>query len=155
MTVRAARAGDEVRLAELNGFVQEMHREREPTWFKPVDGPATALWFHDRIASEDAYVLVDDESGTLAGYVLARVVQMPDTALTYAATVVELDQISVDPVWRGRGVGQDLINSVKALASEVQADRLQLTVWEFNEHAQTVFLQAGFTTATRRMFVTP
>ena len=44
-----------------------------------------------------------------------------------------------------------LLDRVKALAEEVGADRLQLTVWEFNESAQHFFAAQGLEVATRRM----
>lgn len=87
----------------------------------------------------------------MRGYALARLQQQAETALTYGGLVVELDQISVDPEYRGRGLGRQLIDEVRSLASDVGADRLQLTVWEFNRHARAVFERAGFTATTTKM----
>lgn len=151
MRVRRARRGDEPRLAELNAVVQEMHRAIAPRWFKPADLNAIASYFVRMLSSEDIAVFVAQSDDEVIGYALARVHRLPETELTYAATVVELDQISVEPAARGTGAGRQLIGEVKALAQEVGADRVQLTVWDFNEHARAVFERSGFTTAMRRM----
>jgi ribosomal protein S18 acetylase RimI-like enzyme len=92
-----------------------------------------------------------EADGAVRGYALARLQKQPETALTYGGLVVELDQISVDPAYRGRGHGRQLIDQVRSLASDVGAARLQLTMWEFNRHAREVFERAGFRATTTRM----
>lgn len=151
MIVRLVTAGDERRLAELNAVVQQMHREVSPGWFKPPDLEAALGYFKELLRSDSFRVFVAETDGELHGYALARLHHVPETALTYGGLVVELDQIVVDPTHRGRGLGSELINQVKALASELGAKRVQLTVWEFNTHARAVFERAGFKTAMRSM----
>lgn len=153
--IRPAVVGEERRLAELNAIVQEMHREVAPEWFKTPDLDATTAYFGELLGSASAHVFVADVADEIQGYVLIRVRELPDTGLTYGGTVVELDQISVAPSARGTGLASALIQRVKELARDVGADRLQLTVWEFNRHARAVFEHAGFTTAVHRMVATP
>jgi ribosomal protein S18 acetylase RimI-like enzyme len=154
MTVRPAAPGDEHRLAELAAGVQELHRAGAPDWFKPVDHDEVSAYFGQLLSAANAYVFVAEQACQLNGYVLARVYQFPDTALTYAGTVVELDQIAVDVSRRRQGIGTSLVERVNQLASELRAHRVQLTVWEFNQVAQSMFEQAGFSTAMRRMIKT-
>lgn len=94
---------------------------------------------------------VAEADGAVHGYALARLQRRPETPLTYGGLVVELDQISVDPAYRGRGLGRELIDQVKSLASDLGATGLQLTVWEFNRHARQVFEGAGFAATMTRM----
>ncbi len=151
MVVRPATVGDERLLAELNAVVQQMHREVSPQWFKPPDNEAAVAYFKELLRSDAFRIFVAEADGEGLGYALARLHDVPETALTYGGLVVELDQIVVHPACRGRGLGSELIGQVKALASELGATSVQLTVWEFNTHARTVFERAGFRTAMRRM----
>ena len=151
MTIRPATAADHVAIAELNVVVQQMHHDAAPELFKPPEMAAIVDYFRQALRSDALRAFVIEADGAVRGYALARLQTQPETALTYGGLVVELDQISVDPAYRGRGLGRQLIDQVKSLASDVGAARLQLTVWEFNRHARDVFERAGFTATTTRM----
>ena len=110
--------------------------------------------FRQALRSDALRAFVVEADGAVRGYALVRFQTLPETALTYGGFFVELDQISVDPAYRGRGLGRQLIDHVKSLASDVAAARVQLTEWEFNMHAREVFERAGFTAATTRMVAT-
>ena len=151
VTVRPATVADHVALAELNVVVQQMHHEVAPEWFKPPEMAATIDYFREELLSDAVRTFVAEVDGAVRGYALARLQQRRETALTYGGLVVEIDQISVDPAYRRRGLGRQLIDQVTSLASDVGASRLQLTVWEFNRHAREVFERAGFAATTIRM----
>jgi ribosomal protein S18 acetylase RimI-like enzyme len=116
-----------------------------------VQAPRFGGHLREALRSDALRAFVVEADGAVRGYALARLQTQPETALTYGGLVVELDQISVDPAYRGLGLGRQLIDQVKTLASDVGAARLQLTVWEFNRHAREVFERAGFTAMTTRM----
>ena len=151
MTVRPATVADHVALAELNAVVQQMHHDVSPEWFKPPEPAAAIDFFREALRSDALRTFVAEVDGVVRGYALARLQQRPETPLTYGGLVVELDQISVDPAYRGRGLGRQLIYQVRSLAIDVRATHMQLTVWEFNRHAREVFERAGFTPPTTRM----
>ena len=142
---------DQVAIAELNAVVQQMHHEVAPEWFKPPEMAAIVDYFGEALRTDALRTFVVEADSAVRGYALARLQQQPETALTYGGLVVELDQISVDPAYRGRGLGRQLIDRVRSLASDVGAARLQLTVWEFNRPAREVFERAGFTATMTRM----
>ena len=152
--VRPATREDADALAHVNAVVQALHHEHLPSWFKPPDAVGTAdlfrQWLDDPVVRLS---IAEADNGEPLGYVLARVIEAPASALTYAATIVELDQIAVVPDHRRRGVGRALVDAVKELADSVDAGRVQLTVWEFNGPAQQFFAANGFTVAMRRMLL--
>ena len=151
MTIRPATVGDQVALAELNAVVQQMHHDVAPEWFKPPDLAPAIDFFREALRSDALRIFVAEVDGVVRGYALARLQQRPETALTYGGLVVELDQICVDPAYRGRGLGRQLIDQVRSLATDVGATHMQLTVWEFNRHAREVFERAGFAATMTRM----
>lgn len=151
MTVRPATLADDRVLAELNAVVQQMHHDVAPERFKPPEIAAGVAYFREVLRSDDVYTFVAEADGVVRGYALVRLHRRPETALTYGGLVVELDQICVDPKYRGRGLGRELIDHVRSIASDAGAARLQLMVWEFNTHARDVFERAGFIAAMTRM----
>jgi len=151
MTIRRATPADAHALAKLNSIVQQMHHDVAPEWFKPPEHAAAVDYFRDVLRSDVLHLFVVEADGAVRGYAMARLQEAPETALTYGGLVVELDQISVDPTYRSRGLGRQLIARVKSLAAEVGSVRLQLTVWEFNSRARQIFEQAGFAATMTRM----
>lgn len=151
VTIRPATVADQVAIAQLNAVVQQMHHDVAPEWFKPPEMAAIVDYFREALRSDALRAFVVEADGAVRGYALARLQKQPETALTYGALVVELDQISVDPAYRGRGLGRQLIDEARSLASDAGAARLQLTVWEFNRHAREIFERVGFAATTTRM----
>ena len=151
VTIRPATVADQVALAELNAVVQQMHHDIAPEWFKPPELAAAIDFFREALRSEALRTFVAEIDGVVRGYALARLQQRPETALTDGGLVVELDQISVDPAYRGRGLGRQLIDQVRSLATDVGASHMPLTVWDFNRRAREVFERAGFAATCTRM----
>lgn len=131
--------------------MQTLHFEHRPDWFKPADAIAARPFYDRLLADESVRAFLAEDGGEAIGYVLIRIIQTPDTPLTRAATVVEIDQICVRPEARRHGVGRLLLDQVKALSAEIGANRLHLVVWEFNVGAQEFFAAQGLEMAMRRM----
>jgi ribosomal protein S18 acetylase RimI-like enzyme len=151
MSVRRATLADVHVLAELNAVVQQMHHDVAPDWFKPPETAPALDYFREALRSDDVHTFVAEADGAVRAYALVRLHRLPETALTHGGLVVDLDQISVDPGYRGRGLARELIDHVRSMASDAGATRLQLMVWEFNTNARAVFERAGFTAAMTRM----
>jgi ribosomal protein S18 acetylase RimI-like enzyme len=151
MEIREARSEDAALLAELGATVQKVHHEQNPEWFKTANAAETVSVYEEFLKSPDttAY-LAQDDSGVI-GFVTAKVIHQPETALGRPRTVVYIDQIGVAPFARRRGAGHELMNAVRALADQVSASRLVLTTWEFNTDAHRFFEYEGLATELRRM----
>jgi ribosomal protein S18 acetylase RimI-like enzyme len=149
--VRAATAADADLVAQLNRHVQQVHHDSRPQVFKPVDVDRTRPMYEARLSDPTVKVFLAFLDTAPAGYVLARVVDQPETALTFGARVVVLDEISVDPTARREGVGRALVNAVKALAADLDIDRIDLSVWRFNDEARAFFESQGFMPSTDRL----
>jgi ribosomal protein S18 acetylase RimI-like enzyme len=151
MNIRSATVADAGSLAELGAIVQALHYEHRPDVFKPADPLAARPLYERLLADPSVRAFLVEAGGQKVGYVIVHIISAPDTPLTRAATVVDIDQVGVHPHARRQGVGRALLDRVKALAEEIGADRLQLTVWEFNEPAQRFFAAQGLEVAMRRM----
>lgn len=150
--VREASDGDACAVAVLNGVVQTLHHEHHPERFKPADPDAFLPIVDQWLRSEVTSVLVAvDDSGDLLGYVVGVKHRRPDHPLSYAARVVELDQLVVTPSARGHGVGSALTEAVLQWAAQLGADSVELTTWTFNDTARQLFTGAGFAPTSMRM----
>lgn len=110
-----------------------------PDWFwatyeEEVGRPST--WWRDFVGNGGWFVAWDD--GRPAGLAAA----IYDRNL--GPTTLQLISMWVAHEARGRGVGAELVDRVKAWAREAGADALQLDVTEGNDTARRLYERCGF-----------
>ena len=153
-SIRVASAADAADVARLNEVVQGLHHRERPDWFKPPDASAFQPTVDGWLASASVRIfLAETVGGEPVGYAIGRRHERPDDALRHGASIVELDQVVVDPAARRRGVGRDLCRAVVDWAAAEGAARVELGTWAFNDTAQRVFEGLGFRPTIHRMSV--
>lgn len=154
MRIRAATAQDAEAIAQLNTIVQDVHQRHLPRRFKASDPGAFLPVIREWLRSgARAAFLAESDDGEPVGYALAVVRERQENPLTFGVTVVELDQLAVDPSHRRSGVGTALVGQVMEYARQQGADRVELGVHRFNEEAQAFFATVGFGVILLRMAV--
>lgn len=144
--LRQATPDDARGIAVLNVVVQALHVEHRPDRFRPPDVDAFTGVVEGWLRSANRRIwLAEDSNGTPVGYVMGVRFDRPPNALVAGATIVELDQVVVDPAARGQGIATALCSEVLQWASALGADRVELSTWAFNESAQSLFAGLGFT----------
>jgi len=144
VTIEKATAADADLLADLNRHVQGLHVDGAPRLFKRPVHEEVAAQFDEWLAGENAWAFIAYQGETPAGYVLAFIRERPDNPFTRAWRALVIDQISVDPVWKGQGVGRALVEAALEVAREAAVDEVQATSWAFNEQAHAFFRALGF-----------
>lgn len=94
------------------------------------------------LQSPASLFLIADADGAPAGYAMLL--------FRRGASVARLYSIAVDPGFRGRGVGERLLNAAQAAAAGRGADRLRLEFRPSNSAAQRLYERAGFALLERR-----
>jgi len=88
-------------------------------------------------------------AGVSYGYVLRG----PDGRASAFCTLwvvvdeVHINNLAVDPAWRGHGLGQALLEFILRLWSDLGAERATLEVRRSNEAAMSLYAKLGFTVA--------
>lgn len=145
ITVREARSTDASALVALNRFVQHVHTEARPDRFRSVDDMPGIVKHYRRLhESPDHTILVAEVSGTPVGYALVELQRRPPNPFTHGFFRLYVDQISVDPARRRRGIGRALMKAVERLARELGADAVTLDTWSFNRGARRFFEALDF-----------
>lgn len=144
MTVRRATELDIPRILELLVQVDMVHHEGRPDIFK---GPATkynAGELAEIIPDDSTPVFVcEDEDGTVMGHAFCIHKQVVgDSVLTDIKTLY-IDDICVDSVYRGRGVGKALYEHVVKYAEEKGCYNITLNVWNCNPGAMRFYESLG------------
>lgn len=145
MNIRRAVSTDKLLLSTLCMDVQSLHAEHHPDLFKMPDGENFAVSFFDQMLSDSMiFIYIAEEAGGAIGYILCKIIERPENPFTFSSHYLLVDQVSVRPASRGRGVGAALIEQAEALARELGMDKIQLDSWDFNKGAHLFFERMGY-----------
>ena len=145
MNIRRAVSTDNLLLSRLCIDVQSLHAEYHPDIFKMPQSEDFAVSFFDgMIVDPSTSIFIAEENGHGLGYVLCKLIERPETPFTFAMRYLLVDQISVRPTQKGKGVGTALLKQAEVLAKELNLSRIQLDSWGFNTEAHAFFEKMGF-----------
>src|SRR6185503_2921734 len=144
LEVRAAVAGDQGVLARLHQDVQALHVEHCPRVFHPVSLEQGEQWFREVLEGTSARIWLACVDGEPAGYVVVFAVSRGESAFSRKRQWFDVDQISVAPAYRRRGVATALLRTVADAARAEGVAQLELNAWSFNGVARAAFEKFGF-----------
>jgi GNAT superfamily N-acetyltransferase len=144
MIIRRALPGDERRLAELNVFVQMLHAQHRPDFFKAARLDDVADWFASLLPRPHVHIWLAEVDGVGAGYVLVLQQERAENPFCLARRWHEIDQISVEPRSRRQGIARALIQKALAEAALDAVTDVEISSWSFNLDAHETFRRCGF-----------
>jgi ribosomal protein S18 acetylase RimI-like enzyme len=148
--IRSALVGDEIVLARLNRFAQDLHVERRPDLFRAGTMQEVAAWFRSRLEDPTMRAWIAEDAAAPVGYLIAVLHDRPAGPFTVARRFCEIDQIAVDPARRGQGIARALMVEALTRARADGVDEFEATSWSFNDSAHTMFKRLGFVPKTVR-----
>jgi diamine N-acetyltransferase len=153
MNTRPATSSDVLTLSSLARDVQRLHAEHHPGIFKlPASEDFAAPFFEEMLADQAVRIFIAEDEGDAAGYIVCKLIERPENPFTYAARTLLVDQISVRPEARGRGVGRALMKQAEVLGRELNVARIHLDSWDFNLGAHSFFERMGYQKFTFRFW---
>jgi ribosomal protein S18 acetylase RimI-like enzyme len=145
MNIRQAVSVDALRLSALCLDVQRLHAEHHPDVFQmPQREDFAITFFEEMLGDPTVRIFIAESDGEAVGYILCKLVERTPNPFTFAMSSLHVDQISVRPDARRRGVGFALMQQAETLAKEWDVQRVQLDSWDFNINAHAFFERSGF-----------
>jgi GNAT superfamily N-acetyltransferase len=144
MIIRRALPGDERCLAELNVFVQALHVQHRPDFFKTSELDDVAAWFASLLSRPHVRVWLAEVDGVGVGYALVLLQERAENAFCLARRWHEIDQVSVAPSSRKQGICRGLIQKALAEAALDAVTDVEVSSWAFNAEAHEAFRRCGF-----------
>ena len=149
--IREASLSDFGAISALEGQVFYIHFNARADMLKPKKEPFNRDYFEKCLNDENIKIFVFEESGSILGHCIARKCEIKNHELFRDMTMLEIDVLCVDERARGKSIGRQLFNTVKAYAKEIGVARLELMVWEFNKCARQFYEQLGMSARISRM----
>ena len=153
ITIRQATAADATVISALNADVQAIHAAALPERFKPTDRDSfPAAEVDILLARSDNFIFLAHVDQTPAGYAFAEVVRLPETSLTRPYEALHLHHISVGAKYRRMGIGSALLNTLRAMGTNLGITLVTADVWSFNDGARAFFRRQGFDQYIERLW---
>ena len=144
MVIRRAEVNDIDGVLKLLSQVLELHAAIRPDVFVPGTTKYTSDELKEIFADDASPVFVAvDEDDRVLGYVFCLIKEQPFVNNMVPFTSVYIDDLCVDASVRGRRIGEQLFEYVKAMAREIGCYELTLNVWEGNDSARGFYEKMG------------
>ena len=140
--IRLATTNDIPRLLELLHQVNMVHYERRPDIFKPHTTKYNAEQLQDLLLQPDKAIFVYEDEG-VQGYAFVQMEDVHDDILLQDMRTLYIDDICVDEQARGKHVGKQLFDHVRAYAEKLGCGAITLNVWEGNDAAMAFYRKLG------------
>jgi ribosomal protein S18 acetylase RimI-like enzyme len=154
VSVRAAQEADAGAISLLNAFLQRVHADAHPHFFKqpsPLTFPTD--YVGELLRRPETVMLVAVWAGQVVGYLYGDTSPALETNATFPFARFYIHHLVVAPEAQGRGCGAALIQAAREYAHAHALGTLALSVWDFNRKARRFFERQGFTNYNHRMWI--
>lgn len=144
MIIRKATVGDVDGIMNLLFQVAEIHHKGRPDIFKAGCSKYSNDELVDIINNSNTPVLVAVDNKKIVGHAFCEFKQTGTNGVLVDRKSLYIDDICIDSVYRGNGIGTQLCNKVVELATENNCDDVTLNVWCLNKNAVAFYKSLGF-----------
>jgi len=131
--IRRATSNDLPQLSQLFDAYRIFYR-------KPSDIAGASDFLKERMKKNDSVIFVDDDNETLTGFTQLY----PQLSSTRMQRSWLLNDLYVQPAFRGKGISKKLIEAAKQLARETKAAGILLETEKTNITGNQLYPSAGF-----------
>lgn len=149
---RHAKISDIDSIYTIFSLTDQLHRESHPEIFQALTSSESAKrYYRESIQALDRTIIIAEDHGKVVGAVLCTVQSTSDIPIFVSRTYGCIENITVHKSYQGKGIGERLMLQGQKWAQNRGATIMELTVWEFNQHAQHFYDKLGYRTTRRRM----
>lgn len=140
--LQLARPEDRESVNALARQVHAMHVAWRPDIYEMVPEMYSEERFREAISQRQLYVA--KLNGIVAGYALLKIRDY-DWPGVVRRKVMVIDEICVEEMFRGHGIGTEMMEDIRALAKAFRCTDLQLGVYPQNDDAVGFYQKCGYT----------
>ena len=140
--IREARVEDCGQVLNLLTQLQNIHTEKRSDIFRSGQVAMNKEEFFFFFGKENEKTIVAETEGKIIGMIVLKIIKVNNPILQ-SRVVGLIDDFIVDPTYRKKGVGKELLDTARRIAIEKKVESLELNVWGFNESSIHFYMQNG------------
>jgi ribosomal protein S18 acetylase RimI-like enzyme len=152
--IRQATEADFEQVGKVFAQENRFHAKLLPEIFKVAEPIMTHEWYDEILSNPHKALFVAELGSAIIAVLLLKVMTSPDDPIFQPRRYVYVDEIAVEEIHRGQGVGQSLMRKAGEWALAQGAREIELNVWETNTRAILFYENLGYTTIRRTMKLT-
>jgi len=149
MSIRLANTMDIEKIMELQTQVFEIHQKARPEWIKK--NPINYDYIKSIIESKNGKIFIAEENYKIIGHCIISIREIKNHVIFEDMINIEIDEMCVNEQFRKNGIGKKLFEEAKSYAKEINANYIELMVWDFNQNATNFYKKMGMKTRIKRM----
>ena len=149
--IRPAIKEDYAALLPIGLETQELHADAHPDIFAHGVSGLPEDDFAGHINSETQIAYVAEVDDTIVGYILLEIRERKFLDMLIPRKLAHIRDLAVMKTHQQQGVGHLLFQQSIEWAKSKGVTSVELTVWEFNQHAIAFYKRQGMETLTRTM----
>ena len=143
MLIRKAEIKDIDEILYLLSDVLELHARIRPDIFESGHTKYTKEELIAKLSEENFHVYVGEISNKVVAYAMC-VIELPKFTHTMKQVkTMYIDDIEVNPNYRGQGLGRELFDYLKEEAKRLNCYNITLNEWEGNDGAKKFYEKLG------------
>ena len=140
MQIRNMILDDYNEVDRLMAQVHQLHVNGRPDLYIDVEHIYSFDQFKEMVENEDMITILAEENDKVIGICM---VSMRTRTCMVKRRTAYMEDLCVDEACRGKGIGKKLFSYAKDQAVKMDAERLDLMVWDFNENARKFYESMG------------
>ena len=142
ISIRPAKTEDYTNIEKIMKQVQQLHIDWRPDIYKEAETVLPYNEFLEAVKNEP--FVVAEVAGEVAG-LLSYIPRHVASGVQVTREVLYIDSMAVDEKYRGNGIGHQLFDYIRNIASEKNFDGIELQVNAKNMAAKKMYESYGFT----------
>jgi ribosomal protein S18 acetylase RimI-like enzyme len=152
MQIRNADSDDYDQLVDYMLWVQDLHIEALPDYYRCFDVNDAKSFLTKYSESKTSYIRVADNKGNIVGVSFIEFYELGETFLRKSRKFAYLDLLAVGSQYQRSGVGSNMLRDAKNVAKSHGVTRIELDVMGLNEPARRFYISQGFSELAHRMY---
>ncbi len=142
LSIRSMVADD---LALANRYLyqlNQLHHEAMPDYFKTPQQVAAAKDLTPYVTQAGCFGFIAEIDSKPVGFILGHVQELI-SPISKTLIMGSIDEMYVEPKYRGQQIGQRLLDRLEQQCRDYRASELFVETWAFNHQAQAFYQRAG------------
>jgi len=137
--IREAKKTDLNDISKILKEVHNLHKNNRPEIFKELKEPINMDYYGGLLKSDNCKIFINIDNDTINGYMTLIIQDINNHPVYHDKKILKMEDLAVLTEYKNKGIGSKLFNYAMNYAKEIEADKMELQVWNFNDNAKEFY----------------